>query len=160
MFDDILLPTDGSSDMGPVIDRGVRLAALCDATIHALHVVDEHAYLTVPDDVRDRVRDSLEGDGQAATKAVAERAIDADVAVVREVRGGNPPATILGYAREHDVDLIVVGTHGRTGYERYLLGSVAEKIVRAATRPVLTDYIGEQPAEDEPIVRPGAESTE
>lgn len=155
MFDDILIPTDGSAAMAPVIETGVELAALCGATVHALHVVDENAYLTVPDGVRDRVRGSLTADGEAATKTVAERAIEADVEVVREVRGGNPPATILGYAREHDVDVIVMGTHGRTGYERYLLGSVAEKVVRAATRPVLTIYIGEA-AEPTASVGPSA----
>lgn len=159
MFDDILIPTDGSAEMAPVIEQGVALAEMCGATVHALHVVDENAYLTIPDDVRDRVRDSLTADGETATKAVAERAIEAGVDVVREVRGGNPPATILGYARENDVDLIVIGTHGRTGYERYLLGSVAEKVVRASTRPVLTIFIGERP-DAEAILGRAVEPTE
>lgn len=160
MFDDILLPTDGSASMAAVTDHAIGLALLCDGTVHALHVTDENAYLAVPDDVRDRVRDTLAADGEAATKEVADQAIEVDVPVVREVRGGNPPATILGYAREHDVDVIVMGTHGRTGYERYLLGSVAEKVVRAATRPVLTVYVGEDEPADATSDRPAAESTD
>lgn len=89
------------------------------------------------------VRETLEEDGHTATKAVAKRAFDAGVDVVREIRWGDPSAAILAYAVENDVDLIVMGTHGRTGYERYLLGSVAEKVVRIAPIPVLTVAIGD-----------------
>jgi nucleotide-binding universal stress UspA family protein len=143
VYDDILIPTDGSEEMAAVADHGLAMAEAFDATVHALYVVDHRAYATIPDDSRDRVRDALESDGHAATRAIAERAIDADVDAVREVRWGNPPAAILAYAAENEVDLIVMGTHGRTGYERYLLGSVAEKVVRAATVPVLAVFVGE-----------------
>jgi nucleotide-binding universal stress UspA family protein len=143
MFESILLPTDGSQDMTPVVDQTLELASLCDAEIHVLHVVDQRAYLSVPDDARAQVRETLEQDGHSFTKSVAERALEAGLAVVRELRWGDPAPAILSYAVENDIDVIVMGTHGRTGYERYLLGSVAEKVVRIAPIPVLTIAVGD-----------------
>lgn len=143
MYGSILIPTDGSQEMATVVDQGIELARLCRATVHTLHVVDERADLTVPDEARDQVRGTLEEDGQTATKAVAARAVDAGLDVSREVRWGDPSAAILANAIENEVDLIVMGTHGRTGYERYLLGSVAEKVVRIAPIPVLVVAVGD-----------------
>lgn len=137
--------------MVEVIDHSIDLATLCGAEVHALHVVDERAYLSVPDDARDQVRDTLEEDGDAFTKSVATRAIDAGLDVVRELRWGDPTAAILSYAVENDIDVIVMGTHGRTGYERYLLGSVAEKVVRASPMPVLAVAVGDTDRQREEI---------
>lgn len=153
MFESILLPTDGSQDMTSVVDRTLELASLCDAEIHVLHVVDQRAYLSVPDDAREQVRETLEQDGQSFTKSVAERALDAGLDVVRELRWGDPAPAILSYAVENDIDVIVMGTHGRTGYERYLLGSVAEKVVRIAPIPVLTIAVGDTDQQVEDILQ-------
>lgn len=143
MFDSILLPTDGSQEMEAVVARGIELAALCDATIHAIHVVDERAYLTVPDDARDQVQDALKEDAKMAVREVSDTAADAGVDVTESIRWGDPSASILSYAVDNDIDLIVMGTHGRTGYERYLLGSVAEKVMRVSPMPVLTIGVGD-----------------
>lgn len=143
MYENILIPTDGSQTIGRVADQGIELAALCGATVHTLHVVDERAYLSVPDDARQDVRDTLRDDAEAATKSIAERALERDLDVVREVRWGDPSASILAYVVDNDIDVVVMGTHGRTGYERYLLGSVAERVVRACPVPVLTIYVGD-----------------
>ncbi|WP_435065315.1 universal stress protein [Halobaculum sp. EA56] len=146
MYDDILVPTDGSEGMRRVAEHALGLAELCGATVHVLYVVDETAYATVPDDVRGRVRDALEGDGQSATKAIAERAIDRDIDVTREIRWGDPAVAIVTYAVENGTDLIVMGTRGKTGFERYLLGSVAEKVVRVSPVPVVTVHAGDHEA--------------
>lgn len=53
MYESILIPTDGSQDMETVVKQGIELAKRCDATVHTLHVVDERAYLTIPDEARD-----------------------------------------------------------------------------------------------------------
>lgn len=143
MYGSILVPTDGSQEMALVVDQATELASVCSATLHVLHVVDERAYLSVPDDARDRVRETLLADAESFTKAVADRALDAGIEVEREVRWGDPAPSILSYAVENDIELIVMGTHGRTGYERYLLGSVAEKVVRVAPMPVLTVAVGD-----------------
>jgi nucleotide-binding universal stress UspA family protein len=153
MFESILLPTDGSQDMTSVVDQTLELASLCDAEIHVLHVVDQRAYLSVPEDAREQVREMLEQDGQSFTKSVAKRALDAGLEVVRELRWGDPAPAILSYAVENDIDVIVMGTHGRTGYERYLLGSVAEKVVRIAPIPVLTIAVGDTDQQVEDILQ-------
>jgi nucleotide-binding universal stress UspA family protein len=139
----VLIPTDGSDDMGVVVDHGVALAEQFGAAVHALRVVDDRAYGSVPDDVQQRVEETLTADGEDATKAVAQRALEAGLDVAREVRWGNLPAGIVAYATENDIGLVVMGTHGRTGYDRYLLGSVTEKVVRVAPMPVLTVSVGD-----------------
>lgn len=144
MYDDILVPTDGRGGMERVTDHALALAELCGATVHVLYVVDETAYATVPDDARERVREALEGDGQSATKAISERALERDLDVHREIRWGDPAVAIVAYAVENDVDLVVMGTRGKTGFERYLLGSVAEKVVRVSPIPVVTVHTGDR----------------
>lgn len=152
MYERILVPTDGGQEMQQVTEHALGLAELCDATVHVLFVVDDRAYNSVPNEARDQVREALEADGHDATKAVAERAIERELEVTRELRWGNPAATIIAYAKEYDNDLIVMGAHGRTGYERYLMGSVAEKVVRASTCPVLAVHVGEEDQADDDIV--------
>lgn len=143
MYSNILVPTDGLAGMDRVSEQALGIAALCEATVHALYVGDETAYQSVPDDARDRVRDVLTEDGESATKAIAERALEAGLDIEREIRWGDPAAAIIAYAVEHEIDLVVMGTRGKTGFERYMLGSVAEKVVRASPIPVLTVHIGD-----------------
>lgn len=143
MYDDILVPTDGSADMSAVAEHAVGIAERCNATVHTLYVVDDAAYATVPEDVRDRVREALDDDGEDATRAIAERAVEAGLDTRRELRRGDPAAAIVGYAVENEVDLIVMGTRGKTGFERFLLGSVAEKVVRVSPIPVLSVHVGD-----------------
>lgn len=150
MYDEILIPTDGRKGMEQVTDRALGIAAVSDARVHTLYVVEERAYLSVPDDARDQVNSALERDGYDATRSVAEQVTEAGCEVVQEVRWGDPAVVIITYAVENDVDLVVMGTRGKTGFERYLLGSVAEKVVRLAPMPVLTVHIGDRDAlEDE-----------
>lgn len=146
MYDEILIPTDGSGGMQRVTDHALALAERSEATVHVLYVVDETAYATVPEDTRERVREALEGDGQSATKTIAEQALERNLAVTREIRWGDPAVAIITYAVENDIDLIVMGTRGKTGFERYLLGSVAEKVVRVSPIPVLTVHAGDREA--------------
>lgn len=108
VYDAILIPTDGSNGLDTVPEHGLTIADRFDAKVHVLHIVDQRAYASVPEDVRDRVRETLEAVAQDATKAVAERSLDTDIYVVREVRWGNPPASILAYEKVNDVNLIVM----------------------------------------------------
>lgn len=149
MYEEILVPTDGNERMARVVDQAIDLAALCGARIHALHAVDDDAYTSVPDEARERVREGLAEDAADATAAVAQQALEAELETVRETRWGAPAHAIITYAVENEIDCIVMGTHGRTGYERYLLGSVAERVVRAAPMPVMVvDVDGETDAVD------------
>ena len=138
MYDDVLVPTDGNQRMSRVIEEAVDLADRYGATVHAIHAIDESAYASIPEEARDPVRERLREDGDDATRSVADAALEAGLEAVREVRRGPAAHVVVSYAIEKDNDLIVLGTHGRTGYERYLLGSVAERVVRSAPMSVLT----------------------
>ncbi|WP_323192575.1 universal stress protein [Halostella sp. PRR32] len=135
-FDTILVPTDGSEPAYAAADHGIELASRTDAALHVLHVVDLTGVWADVDATA--VLDALEEAGQRAVDDVVERASEADLeSVEASVSSGTPASGIVDYADDHDVDLIVMGTHGRTGLDRYLLGSVAEKIVRVSDIPVL-----------------------
>lgn len=142
MYDEILIPTDGTAKMKRVSEQAVQLAELCEGRLHVLYVVDETAYSSIPSGTRERVQETLADDGSDATKAIAERAFERGVDVVRQIRWGDPAVAIIAYAVENNIDLITMGTHGKTGFERYLLGSVAEKVVRISPIPVLSVHVG------------------
>lgn len=137
MYDEILIPTDGTDSVQPAIEHALNLAETYGATLHALYVVDERSYAMM--DVRtDLIIETLETEGEHAVEMIRERADAADVPVETGVTTGNPYREILDYADENGIDLIVMGTHGRRGLDRYLLGSVTEKVVRSSHVPVLT----------------------
>lgn len=159
MYDSMLVPTDGSQEMAEVLDEAIELASISEVTLHVLHVIDDRAYHSVPDEAREQVRDTLREDAESFTKSAAEKALEAGLEVVREIRWGDPAPAILSYATENAVDLVVMGTHGRTGYERYLLGSVAEKVVRMAPMPVLTVAVGDTDAQRQEILNASAAET-
>jgi nucleotide-binding universal stress UspA family protein len=139
-YETIVLATDGSDCARAAGEHALELAATYGATLHALYVVDATDLgLTTPSEVDvGEIRDSLRSEGQRAVDAVTETAADAGIDGVGEVRVGVPHEEILAYAGDVDADLLVLGTHGRTGLRRYLLGSVAERVVRLAEPPILT----------------------
>ncbi|MDX1748112.1 MAG: universal stress protein, partial [Halobacteriales archaeon] len=108
-----------------------------DAELHVLYVVDTSA--VAPEAGAAGIIEAFEAAGQRAIDEVTDRAASAGVNHVEGMVGrGVPHRAILEYAKTNGVDLIVMGTHGRTGLDRYLLGSVTEKVVRLAESPVLT----------------------
>ncbi|WP_436925914.1 universal stress protein [Halosimplex amylolyticum] len=146
MYEDILVPTDGSDGASRALDEAVDLAAAFDATVHSLYVVDVSA--VGPETGAVDLVESFEQMGEDTTDAAVTRARDAGVDAVGSVATGRPHRSILDYVEENDIDLVVMGTHGRTGLERYLLGSVTEKVVRTAEVPVLTVRAGEDETEE------------
>ncbi|WP_158057422.1 universal stress protein [Halorussus halophilus] len=137
-YDRILVPTDGSDCAAEAIDHAIDIAQAFDATVYTLYVVDMGVLTAEPDIApATETMDQLEKLGEDATSAVAERMRDAGVEVETAVRRGFPAQTLLEHADENDVDLIAMGTHGRSGFERFFLGSTTEKIVRRAEMPVL-----------------------
>jgi nucleotide-binding universal stress UspA family protein len=144
-FDAVLVPTDGSACAEAAAERAIDLATETGAALHAVHVVDLGV---IHDDVdAGAVLDALEATGEQALQRVIGRAEETGVSTVEaSVLSGRPHRAIVDYAAEYDVDLIVMGTHGRTGLDRYLLGSVTERVVRLSDVPVLA--VGEE-AEDE-----------
>jgi len=139
MYERVLVPTDGSEMMEGVIDHAVELAAVHGATIHALYVANTSSLGDLPADAGwENVTEALRREGERAIAVVRDRAYERDVPAERAVREGSPATEITGYASEENCDIVVMGTHGRSGVGRLLLGSVTEKVVRSAEIPVLT----------------------
>ena len=136
-YTDILVPTDGSEGSEAAIDPAVDVASTYDARLHALSVIDTMAMGV---DVRSgAILEALEESAQSAVQTIEEQATQASVSAVETaIEHGNPYRGIRSYVEKHDIDLVVMGTQGRSGIERYLLGSVAEKTVRTSPVPVMT----------------------
>lgn len=136
-FERVLVPTDGSDAASVAADHGVAFAAATDAAMHVVHVVD---LTPLSGDLGStEVIAALEESGQRAVDDVIGRAEGAGLrSVEASVLSGTAARAVSDYVEARDIDLIVMGTHGRTGLERYLIGSVTEKVVRVATVPVLT----------------------
>jgi nucleotide-binding universal stress UspA family protein len=140
MFDTVVVATDGSESVSRAADCALDLAARFDAAVHALYVLDETQVESLPEDVHDEVRDALDEQSTEALEAVAttnrERPDPVDLETT--VRVGRPTERIISYAEEVDADVVAVGTRGRHGEHSFLLGSVAERVVRTCPVPVLT----------------------
>lgn len=138
----ILIPTDFSKHSHNALTYAAAFAEKFDAQLHLLHVVQDLAVF-IPDmvTVAPPIVPSLE-QMTSAVRSAFDRVIKENhlekLNVQLEVRQGNPFYEIVRYAKEADVDLIVMGTHGHTGLAHVLLGSVTEKVVRKAPCPVLT----------------------
>ncbi|CDK38707.1 universal stress protein [Halorubrum sp. AJ67] len=137
MYSEILVPTDGSPASDAAIEHAIDLADRYDARLHALYVVDGGAYSSLEAGA-EVVVDALESEGEEATRQVADAAADAGVDCVTTVTSGTAYQSIHDYVDEHGIDVVVMGTHGRKGLDRYLLGSVTERVVRTSDVPVLT----------------------
>ena len=132
----ILIPIDFSETSTAAVGYGVDLAERYGAAVHLLHVIEKSAVPPEPEFplgifegqtvARERLVDVL--------NAAQRKAFRSEVAV----NIGSPSLEIIRYAKEHDIDVIVMGTHGRSGVSHMLMGSVAEKVVRKAPCPVLT----------------------
>lgn len=140
MFETVVVATDGSESVSRAAECTLDLAARFDATVHALYVRDEGQVETLPDRLHDDVRNVLDEQAEAALDTVLEanRRTEDSIEIETAVRGGQPAKQIVGYAREIDADAVAMGTRGRSGEHSFLLGSVAERVVRTCPVPVLT----------------------
>jgi nucleotide-binding universal stress UspA family protein len=138
----ILVPTDFSKHSHNALQYAVAFAEKFGAELHLLHVVQDLA-LFLPDTVAvspvaappvDQLTAAVR---EALLRVIRDNGLER-LTVCPEVREGTPFYEIIRCAREKDVDLIVMGTHGRSGLAHVLLGSVSEKVVRKAPCPVLT----------------------
>ena len=136
MYERILLPTDGSEGNNRAVRQAIDLAAETGAELHVLFVVEEMPY--APEMMDDRVEARLREIGEEAIEDIRTRTEDAGVELRTAIEEGVPHRSILECVDAEDVDLIVMGTQGRSGLDRYLLGSVTERVVRGADIPVLT----------------------
>lgn len=138
----ILYATDFSDLSAYAMDYAVYLARTCSAELHCLHVVDDsYQYwvsleaTTIP--AGPTVEQLAAAAGKQLDAFLAERA-PSDLPVTKTILRGRPFVEIIRHARSRNMDLIVMGTHGRTGLSHVLMGSVAEKVARKSPCPVLT----------------------
>ncbi len=138
-IDQILVPTDFSENAQHAVDYAVALAKQCSAKLHLLHTPVVPTYLLMdlsyspgPEAVTRILNDSQEAlDAQAA--AIANAGVEHFTAI----REGTVHEVIRDYAKEHDVDLVVVGTHGRTGVSKLMYGSVTERVIKTVHTPII-----------------------
>jgi len=135
VYDDILVPTDGSPAVDGAVEHALELADTYGATVHVLYAVTP---LYAPETGFEQVYSAMEAEGEAAVAEVERQATAAGLATETAVRRGEAHRQIVEYVREAGADLVAMGTHGRTGLDRYLVGSVTEKVVRLCEVPVLT----------------------
>lgn len=133
-IDRILFPTDGSECAEQARRHALHLADHFDATLHVVRVEEQSADLADVVEVTDAdLLPDLHGTSAAELPHLAEARVRERTVAHSSVAGG-----ILAYTVEHDMDLVVLGSHGRRGLRRLVLGSVAEAVVRRAPCPVVT----------------------
>jgi nucleotide-binding universal stress UspA family protein len=143
MFEKILIATDGSMHSIRAAKLAVDLAKLSGGKVTALYVVDVNRALSdvssnIADEVFEGLKKTMMKEGEEATKSVEESAKLANVPIDKKVVEGNPAEEILKMAG--GMDVVVMGSIGRTGLGKFLLGSVTDKVVRNSKVPVLVVY--------------------
>jgi nucleotide-binding universal stress UspA family protein len=138
----VLVPTDFGEASDAALTYGRDLARTFGARLHVLHVVDNiavrlanEASIAVLPELQNQVEENARKRIEALVTADDKATLNANPCVF--VSHG-PAETIVQYAKDHGIDLIVMGTHGRRALAHVLMGSVAERVVRTASCPVLT----------------------
>jgi nucleotide-binding universal stress UspA family protein len=139
LYKKILIATDGSQNSVQAINAGMEIARLSEGKAYALHVVDTSGYPPEREDKKwtKLMEEQFKTFGLEMTATVEEAAKAAGVKVEFVTLKGHPAEKILDFAEKNAVDMIVVGSLGKNDVERFLLGSVSEKVVRNAKVPVL-----------------------
>ena len=146
-FKVILWPTDASAPSLKALQAAVDMAETYEAALHGLQVVNPVPLLaeagtgfaptgTLPFNIPLYEKELVGAARTRLEKTIAEE-IPEKIIASAEVRVGEPHEVIIEFVREKDIDLIVMATHGRTGFRHLLLGSVAEKVIRNSPVPVL-----------------------
>jgi nucleotide-binding universal stress UspA family protein len=143
-YDEILLATDGSDQAAAAAEWAMTVAAVFDARLHALTVLDSGQTFGLPNfTAPGDVLESVEIEGESVINAVVSEATDRGIEAQGAVLKGAPATEIRSYASENDVGLVVMGTTGRSGLKRHLLGSTTARILRRSEVPVLSVGSGE-----------------
>ena len=136
----IMIATDGSELVRKAVDTAVEVAKLSGAKLYAVYVVASGGIsLTHPRDIgwEKAMKEHLTAEGKEATAYVETAGKAADVEVESVLLEGSPAHEIVDFAEKNDIDLIVMGTLGRTGIQKFLLGSVAQNVTRHSRKAVL-----------------------
>ncbi len=145
MYENILLTTDGSKYSKKAGEHAIELAKLIGSNITVLSVIETSYIQTLPEgDLIERMEDVMKKEGQNALDSFAQQLEMSNcngscenITLKTELKVGSPSETILETIKEENIDLVIMGNSGKHGLDRFLLGSVAEKVLRSATCPVL-----------------------
>ena len=136
LFERILVAADGSERNLPAVRKGLEIARACGSDLHIVYVIDESAFTSGQADVLpEDIYENLRSEGERAIGGALE--IAGGLPVMTHVLSGKPAKVITEFAARNGIDLIVVGSLGKTGLSRLLLGSTAEEIIRTAGCGVL-----------------------
>jgi nucleotide-binding universal stress UspA family protein len=137
----ILCPTDFSVFSSRAFRHAVALAQQLGARLEVVHVTPSlrrYAGDTLLPNAVAELIPAMRREAEADARRFVEPAVEARVPVEIEIRDGEPWREILSLAQRRPADLVVLGTHGRSGFERFVLGSVTEKLLRLLPCPVMT----------------------
>ncbi len=135
MYQDLLVATDDSEAARRATEHAIALADELDATVHVLSVSEEGPHST---DKQDEMRTDPGAEADRAIERAVDAATDRGVETTTITRAGVPQDEIVEVANTTGIDMIVMGTAGRSGLDQLVVGSVAEEVVRNATVPVVT----------------------
>lgn len=140
ILDRLLLPTDFSACADQALSHAIAVAERFDAELHILHVVNEldpdWYGISDADDRAVKLRDQIQAEARDRLHELApDTALDTTVALQHSFDVAD---SVTGYVDEHAIDLVVMGTHGRRGFDRLMLGNVADKVIRHTACPVMT----------------------
>jgi len=130
-FKKILCPIDFDRVSVPAVEMVKKLAANGEVKVYLMYVIQESSRRESPSKDENRV-------AEENIRSIAHKWFEGVTPFEIAIRAGDPAAEIIAAGKEFHADLIVMATHGRTGVEHMLLGSVAERVVRESHRPVLT----------------------
>lgn len=137
MYDDILVPTDGSDASTAAVDHGITIAKPHGATVHFLHVVDVGTEMSASGTIAPELTETLEQEADDVLDAATVKAEETGVTYERTVLEGAPHEGIAEYSTDHTIDLIVMGVSGRSGITDRLLGSSTDRVIRSVDTSVL-----------------------
>lgn len=143
MYKKILLPTDGSEYANNAAEHAIWIAHASGAEIIALNVIETSSLVGLPaEDLIVRIKEMLKEEGRLALEHIfdmanKEETEEGELKVTLKTKEGSPADAILKTIEKEGIDLVVMGTSGKHGLDRFLLGSVTEKVVRSATCSVL-----------------------
>ena len=146
----ILIPTDNSKVSIEAAKQGLEIAKLMNSKVYVIYVVDIMPFVGLPTEgFWESMKEILEEEGKEAFNKIESIAKEFDINIVSEILEGNPAKEIVEYANKKNINLIVMGTSGKSGIDKLLLGSVAEKVSKRAQCPILLVKMKEKKDEED-----------
>ncbi len=136
----ILVPTDFSETSDRALDWAIEIALPRKAEIHIIHVLEPIAYPVEwleGFSGMEALEDVIAGNARKALEKLANKVRNTDLPVQTSLVFGYPPEAIISYVKEHNISMVCMGSHKRSGLEKLIIGSTTEKVVRQAPCPVL-----------------------